>query len=329
MNKKFPPLRSRNWFQWNDKIFYKEDHFPDELWINNEVLVQLNVTAKCPLNCEFCYIKQKYGNEDLSFYKILKLWNNLKKYYDEYGITYRVNITGGDIFYYPELEKLLYFLKDNDSVTAVDPLLNTFWNEEHKRLLNIVIDKITYIEFNVLLVKDSDIEYAYDNTKWVVLKYPLYKGNTKKMLYKVVNLMKKWENVILAFDWIIPQSKEFVEYTYIKDIKGGVEEAKRVIEILEREGLKDRVLPLFCIVEREVFGRTYLCGVGIQNIYVMPDGKIVPCSRYPWLDTGFTIDNFDLFEYFSKFNKLISNTCLFENKYFEDYWSKDENPRDW
>jgi len=134
MNKKFPPLRSRNWFQWNDKIFYKEDHFPDELWINNEVLVQLNITARCPLNCEFCYIKQKYGNEDLDFYKILRLLNNLEKYYDEYGISYRVNLTGRDIFYYPELEKLLYFLRDNDSVIAIDPLLNTFWKEEYKKV---------------------------------------------------------------------------------------------------------------------------------------------------------------------------------------------------
>ncbi len=327
--KKFSPFRSGNWFQWKDKIFYKEDHFPEELWINQEILVQLNITAKCPLNCEFCYIKQRYKDKELSLSKILKLWNNLRKYHDEYGIVYRVNLTGGDIFYYSNLKELLYFLKEEESVIAVDPLLNTFWKEEHKELLDIIIDKVSYIEFNVLLVKDSDIKYAYDNMKWVILKYALYKGNTKKMLNKIIDLMKKWENVILAFDWIIPQSKEFAKHTYVKNIKEGVKEAKRVIEILEKEGLKDRILPLFCIIEREIFNRTYLCGVGIQNVYVMPDGKIVPCSRYPWLDTGFTIENFDLLEYFSKFNKLVSNACLFENKYFEEYWPKEKNPKYW
>jgi len=92
---------------------------------------------------------------------------------------------------------------------------------------------------------------------------------------------------------------------------------------------KERIYFLNCILEREINNRTYLCGVGIQNVYVMPDGSIVPCSRYPHLKTGYTIDNFDLFEYFTKFNKLVSNTCLFENKYFNEFWEAEENPINW
>lgn len=54
----------------------------------------------------------------------------------------------------------------------------------------------------------------------------------------------------------------------------------------------------------------------------MPDEKIVICPRFPFLDTGFTIDNFDLLGYLFKYQKLISNICLFENKYFTHYWRK-------
>ena len=33
------------------------------------------------------------------------------------------------------------------------------------------------------------------------------------------------------------------------------------------------------------------------------------------------------FEYVKKFNKLTSNFCLFENKYFECFWNAKENPK--
>ncbi len=84
---------------------------------------------------------------------------------------------------------------------------------------------------------------------------------------------------------------------------------------------------LNCIFEREILNRTYLCGVGIQNVYVMPDKTIKVCSRYPWLETKTNIDNFDLFQFLKKYNKLISNVCLFENKFFEEFWNKKENPK--
>jgi len=89
---------------------------------------------------------------------------------------------------------------------------------------------------------------------------------------------------------------------------------------------KDKVMLLNCSLEREINERTFLCGVGIQNLYVMPDGSMPPCSRFCHLNTGFNIDNFDLKEYIYKFNKLISNQCLHESKYFKDFWNEQDNP---
>ena len=83
---------------------------------------------------------------------------------------------------------------------------------------------------------------------------------------------------------------------------------------------------LSTIVKRMVLGEVYFCPVPFGGMYVMPDEKIVPCSRYSHLETGFNIKNFDLLKYVKKFNKLCSNFCLFENKYFEEYWSSEDNP---
>jgi DNA repair photolyase len=54
--------------------FYKQKKDPNSLWINNEYLVQLNITGNCPLSCSFCYIKEKFSNIFLKLHKIKKLW---------------------------------------------------------------------------------------------------------------------------------------------------------------------------------------------------------------------------------------------------------------
>ncbi|MFH8120080.1 MAG: radical SAM protein [Candidatus Aenigmatarchaeota archaeon] len=309
------------------KFFYKHEYAPEEIWINKEVMVQLNLTYKCPLKCSFCYINNY--KTDLSFDKIINLFENLEKYYKKFGISYRINLTGGDVFYYYKIEELLKLLKNLEYIIAVDTLINRLWDSRAKKLLGLIIDKITYIQMNVDVVRKEDLDYAEKMKKIVLLKYPIYKGKEKKQIDRIIEIMKVYSNVWLSFDWIIPQHKKYAKYCYFNDISKGVKEARRVIDRVEKEKLRDRIFTTNCIIEREIFRRTYLCGIGIQNIYVMPDGKVAICSRYPFLDTKYTLDNFDLIEYLTKFQKLISNTCLFENKYFTEFWKKEKNPKYW
>lgn len=90
------------------KFFYKFDYAPEEIWINKEILVQL--------------------------------------YYKELDIVYRINLTGGDIFYYYKIEELLILLRDLEYVIAVDLLINRFWNNKtkyklsEKKLVNKIVD---------------------------------------------------------------------------------------------------------------------------------------------------------------------------------------------
>ena len=116
--------------------FYKEDIDRESIWLNKEYLVQLNLTGSCPLKCEFCYAAP-YKKEFLSLDKIKKLWKNLRKYYIEKGIEYRVNLTGGDIFDHPDWTKIAKFVSKEKSIVAVDPLINRFWKKNHL-MLNIL-----------------------------------------------------------------------------------------------------------------------------------------------------------------------------------------------
>jgi len=152
--------------------FYKHDLEPDKIWINKEYLIQLNLTGKCPYNCDFCYMKC-HRNNFLSLAQIKKLWNNLRKYYKEEGVEYRVNITGGDVFFHPEWREIAKFIAEEKSIVAVDPLLNRIWKEEDKELFTILGNKITFVQFNSDAVKDSDIQAVKDIGKTVVLKISL------------------------------------------------------------------------------------------------------------------------------------------------------------
>jgi len=101
------------------KFFYKKKKRPKGRGIkpkaryarNKELMVQLNLTSKCPLNCPFCYIKEEVGHTELSLEKLKKLWLNLRKYSKELGVVYRINLTGGDIFYHTDIKNIIDFVK--------------------------------------------------------------------------------------------------------------------------------------------------------------------------------------------------------------------------
>jgi len=303
--------------------FYKEDKEKENFWLNKEYLVQLNLTGDCTLGCEFCYMsphKKKY----LSLDKIKQLWKNLRKYYEENKIEYRVNLTGGDIFKHPDWINIAKFISNEKSITAVDPLINKFWTNNHLKLLDILKNKINFVQLNSDVVSEEDIRAVRNIGKRIVLKIALYDGNTKKKIEKLKKLSEEYDNIIISIDLIIPQKcNPGKKEDYLIFNK---EKLKREVKKLKKIFGKKLWL-LSTTVKREYLKKVYYCPVPFGGVYIMPDEKIVPCSRYSHLDTGFNIDNFDLIDYVKKFDKLCSNFCLFENKYFKYYWNEKENPK--
>ena len=308
------------------RIWYKKEHDPKASWINKEYVVQLNLTGSCPFNCDFCYIKNNYSGVNLEFSQIVRLWKNLRKYANKLGIYYRVNMTGGDVFLYPEWKKVAKFLSKEKSVRFVDPLLNSFYKKnEYKNLLKILEKKVSFVQFNLDYVLEDDLEAVKGIGKKAVIKISLYKGSFKKDLMKAKKLVKKFPDTLyVSADLIIPQlhiSKKVNNLCIIKNLK----EVKIMITTLKKEfgksfWVRHPTLAYLAYKER------YFCPIPFAGVYIFPDGSISLCPRYPHLKSGFTVENFDLLKYVSKFQNLIASTCLYNNKYFHLFFSKEKNP---
>jgi len=156
------------------------------------------------------------------------------------------------------------------------------------------------------------------------LKIALYEGNTKKKIEKLKKLTEKYDNIIISIDLIItqkcnPGKKEDYLIFDKEKLKNEVSKLKNIFG--------KKLWLLSTTVKREHLNKIYYCPVPFGGVYIMPNGKVVPCSRYSHLDAGFSIENFDLIKYVKKFDKLCSNFCLFENKFFKDFWDENENPK--
>jgi len=308
------------------RVWYKKEHEPNTLWLNKEYVVQLNLTGSCPFNCDFCYIKYNYSNVNLEFHRILHLWKNLRMYSKKLGIFYRVNMTGGDVFLYPEWKKVARFLSKEKSVKFVDPLINSFYQrEEYKDLLKILKNKISFVQFNLDVVTEDDLISVERIGKKAVIKISLYKGKFKRDLIKAKKLVEKFPNTLyVSADLIIPQphvSRKVNNLSILKNIG----EIKTMVNKLKKEfgksfWVRHPILAYLAHKER------YFCPLPFGGVYVFPDGSISLCPRYPHLKSGFTVENFDLLKYVSKFQDLIATTCLYANKYFPLFFSSKKNP---
>jgi MoaA/NifB/PqqE/SkfB family radical SAM enzyme len=305
------------------KAFYKEESEPETLWINEEYRIQLNITGNCPLNCDFCYIKKNHSEKFLSLVDIKLLWRNLRKHSKKYGIKYLVTITGGDIFFHPEIAKILEFLAHEKTVIKVEPLINKFWKEEDKKVLLKLGKKFKSIQFNSDVVTVDDLEYAKSLRIDSAVKVAFYEGKYKTNFKKIKDLLEKFDNLFVATDLIIPQRDQYLEGESL--VFNNSTKIFKMKELFEKE-FGNRLKITSTTVKRIASEDLLLCPIPFSGLCVMPDGEILLCARYPHLKSGFNIKNFDLSTYVTKYSKLCSNFCLFENKYFCDFWSESENP---
>ncbi len=307
------------------KPWYKDDNEPKTIWINDDYLIQLNVTGLCPLNCGFCYIKKRYTNKFLNISKIISLWENLRKYHFKYKILYRVNLTGGDIFYHPQWKKIADFLSEEKSVKYVDPLINRFWKKSDKELLSVLEKKITFVQFNLDVVTEDDIKEVEKIGKRALVKVAVYDGKIKNDILKAKKLMSLFPNTLyVSADLIIPQMHAINDVNNCSVINN-FQKIRDMLSLLKNEcGKNFRVSNP--ILAELAYGKKSYCPVPHAGMCVLPDGSVSICPKYPQLKTSYNVKNFDLLKYTEKYQKLVSTTCLFDNKYFTNYFKDKDNP---
>lgn len=90
--------------------FLREDYWDDEDYFSNILLTHW---TKCNTKCVYCPAVHDSSLNDLNHYNIVPVLEQLieAKYIDE---NTKISIAGGESTIYPEFDKLLYFLLDNE-----------------------------------------------------------------------------------------------------------------------------------------------------------------------------------------------------------------------
>ena len=150
---------------------YIENRFKDLIKHNEQVYAE-NLINECKINSEkivICVIKNIYGNPNYKFENILeneKLYRKIKKYY----MTYFQNLTRGIIEISNKIPLKDFFTSYN---FVLDKIKQFEKEEENKKLVNDILEKINSKETNKNILEDNYIP-TFDKITNKILFYIIY-----------------------------------------------------------------------------------------------------------------------------------------------------------
>lgn len=289
----------------------------NELVIGNPYTLQFNLLTDCIFKCNYCYLNEikRNNNKRLSYLSYKHFLDKFKDYFKKYNLTLRLNITGGDIWFHPEISKIMKYTYSLPYIEDMNLLINNLWDKKSKELILCFKDKIGLVQLNIdsLNNRAEDTLFLENNNIRIVVKILISKN--KKYLdnqIKILNtLRKRSKNLLVSIDRLCPANK-----SQIKEVLSSPKEMLDEINKIRDQNIKlfitdDPLISSYLkLSEREVQSVTLkteeLFGCLIPNggLTIYPDGSIKLCARIPSFNTGFNINNFDLLSYITKFTKL-------------------------
>lgn len=282
----------------------------EKVIIGNPYFLQFNLLTACINDCEYCYLRG-YKSGNLSYKRVSLLLNKFQKYFDDYGLTISVSLTGGDLFMYPSLGILLKYLKKAEYVSSVYLLLNSLWYKNSKDRILLIKDKIGGIQLNIDNIHDrlEDLAWLYEENIPVNVKVLLSNDNIyyTKQLEILRKIIKLYPRTYVSVDRFVPVKKEQIKMVCSYE---ELKEKVRVLKIISKGNFitDDPIVGNLLEVDNKEGDSLMGCSIGRGSITIYPDGSIKLCSRIPSYDTGFTVENFDLEKYVSFTTRLLENT---------------------
>ena len=152
------------------------------LKIGNPFLIQFNLLTRCVFNCSYCYLNKlrKSSDKILSFGEYRDFLEVFSKYHDEFGLDLSLNLTGGDLWFHPELESILGYTNELDFVTDISLLINSLWHPESRRLILSIKDKLSCVQLNIdsLVDRENDLLFLEANNVSSVVKILISKNQS-------------------------------------------------------------------------------------------------------------------------------------------------------
>lgn len=246
------------------KLLHQSDRFKEwESGILRPISLQLAPTDRCNLNCDFCSVKKRDGDE-LSFNKICSAVTKLKLM----GLK-TVELTGGgDPTMYKDIEALIWFLHAN--------VLECGFITNGIRLFKIsqhCLDTLSWIRISMNCldyVDDIDIPPIAESTT-LGFSYVVNDRMTEDTVTKILNKMDE------------------VNVEYLRLVPNCLSEdtIKSSEEMITRFGLFDNPKVFYQQKSRQV---PHHCRIGYLKPYLNADGYFYHCSANPLIDRKFHPD---------------------------------------
>ena len=291
---------------------------------------QWHITNLCNLRCQHCYQEDFSKKEDLDGPGLKRISDNVLATLEKWDQRACIHLTGGEPFLKPELFLLLQDLDQEPGVEELGLITNgtCFDRESVKKLLAFSKLKKIKISLDGANARTNDAIRHEGNFEKVIRNLPLIKKENRFEIILMFTVMKKNFTDLLSLihlcqdldvDGLILE--RFVPWGRGRDNRDEVlekEQWKELVETLLKyfstETDEDSLYPFqayqvtFKGDETELMGAP--CVIGRDGLCIMPDGRVLPCRRFP-ISIGNLLD--DSLELIWEKSELLANLRKKEN----------------
>lgn len=266
----------------------------------------LYITEQCNLNCQYCYIKNRYS----AGHKALKYdeWRAVMWQLYQAGVR-KLSFLGGEPFLHPRLSDLLQYADDLGFI-GVELSTNGSYSVLHHNTLALQSFKNLRARTSVSVSLDSSNESCHDRLRGdfqsvlegvrllvqmglsVSLAAVVTKANQRDLRQMVLKGVSLGVHAY-QFNGLIPLSAEQVNFVVRDD--AALASLSQQLSELEAEfrgriQIINRLLPQPCLAptlfrryaKNELVCTCSLvgCPAGRREVYVLPDGSLTPCPMF-------------------------------------------------
>ncbi|MBO5199478.1 MAG: radical SAM protein [Lachnospiraceae bacterium] len=304
--------------------------------------VQWHLTSNCINRCRHCYMyDDRYVAEDCSYENFVAMFQNVKEFFDKYGLTYpNFVLTGGSPLMNPECDKILRFLCSmvdgqlmlldipevlTDSKIA---LLKECRVSDYQMSLDGMKDMHDYIRGKGSF--DRTIEACRRLNAEGIRPHIMYTvsiDNCGQLLALCEYLVQTLDVFTFAFDFVVPYGNAAKNNSYISNecaddiLEKYYDFAKKHSDTNRIFGLKPSRYRVYEKMKRNepmqsVYSYPMMsgCHIGWDSICVLQNGDVLPCRRLPIVLGNLAKDSFE--------DILLSSELLRKFRRFSLYQEK-------
>jgi uncharacterized protein len=291
------------------------------------MMYSIIITQKCNLACRYCYEHIK-GDDHLKEEMIPEIIEFIKKYQKESIVLNKKNITinmnGGEaLLYFDTIKKVVQACRDasinnfnisTNLTTATEDMLD--YLHRHNIRLHISIDGLKELHDRNRVFKDGSgsFDKVYGNIQTIREKYPEWE-NSYSMTFTPETVPFLYDSFRLLVDMGIRS----IHASYCGDYdwdEESLEHYKRELKKIGKDYIRfylngERIYfkLLTDNIRYTILNEKSLCGVGRDEIAIMPNGDLIPCVAFVGQEgyKNYVIGSLKDYVYLDKINEMFFN----------------------